>query len=87
MSAEVEQHEASRASRYATDSIDVFKDISLSQVCSALAPRRRTRADFIPPTQWLALTPPELVKAHLQLSDETISQLSKEKPVIVAAQG
>ena len=37
--------------------------------------------------QWLALTPPELVKAHLQLSDETISQLSKEKPVIVAAQG
>ena len=45
------------------------------------------RADFIPPTQWLALTSPELVKAHLQLSDETISQLSKEKPVIVAAQG
>ncbi|KAI0749398.1 oxalate decarboxylase [Daedaleopsis nitida] len=36
--------------------------------------------------QWLALTPPELVKAHLQLSDETISHLSKTKPVIVAPQ-
>ncbi len=36
--------------------------------------------------QWLALTPPELVKAHLQLSDETIAHLSKEKPVIVAPQ-
>ncbi|RPD74688.1 oxalate decarboxylase [Lentinus tigrinus ALCF2SS1-7] len=36
--------------------------------------------------QWLALTPPELVKAHLRLSDETISQLSKVKPVVVAPQ-
>ncbi|KAM5530414.1 hypothetical protein V8D89_015925 [Ganoderma adspersum] len=36
--------------------------------------------------QWLALTPPELVKAHLQLSDETIAHLSKDKPVIVAPQ-
>ncbi|KAJ7651083.1 oxalate decarboxylase [Roridomyces roridus] len=33
--------------------------------------------------QWLALTPPELVKAHLQLSDETIASLSKTKPVVV----
>ncbi|KAH9925464.1 oxalate decarboxylase [Amylocystis lapponica] len=33
--------------------------------------------------QWLALTPPELVKAHLQLSDQTIQHLSKTKPVIV----
>ncbi|KAI0661642.1 oxalate decarboxylase [Cubamyces menziesii] len=36
--------------------------------------------------QWLALTPPELVKAHLELSDETIGQLSKTKPVVVAPQ-
>ncbi|KAI8980107.1 oxalate decarboxylase [Trametes punicea] len=36
--------------------------------------------------QWLALTPPELVKAHLQLSDETIAHLSKTKPVVVAPQ-
>ncbi|KAH9850306.1 oxalate decarboxylase [Lenzites betulinus] len=34
-------------------------------------------------SQWLALTPPDLVKAHLQLSDETISKLSKTKPIVV----
>ncbi|KAF8595391.1 oxalate decarboxylase [Ceratobasidium sp. AG-I] len=33
--------------------------------------------------QWLALTPPDMVKAHLQLSDETISQLQKVKPFVV----
>ncbi|KAF8888975.1 oxalate decarboxylase [Mucidula mucida] len=33
--------------------------------------------------QWLALTPPELVKAHLGLDDETISHLSKTKPVVM----
>lgn len=33
--------------------------------------------------QWLALTPPALVKAHLQLSDETISHLNKTKQVVV----
>jgi oxalate decarboxylase family bicupin protein len=32
--------------------------------------------------QWLALTPPELVKAHLGLSDETISKLSKVKVTV-----
>ncbi|KAK7037809.1 hypothetical protein VNI00_010770 [Paramarasmius palmivorus] len=35
--------------------------------------------------QWLALTPPDLVKAHLDLDDETISKLSKTKPVVMAA--
>lgn len=33
--------------------------------------------------QWLALTPPELVKAHLGFSDETISRLSKVKQSVV----
>jgi len=33
--------------------------------------------------QWLALTPPELVKAHLALDDETISHLSKTKPTVI----
>ncbi|CAL1699617.1 unnamed protein product [Somion occarium] len=33
--------------------------------------------------QWLALTPPELVKEHLQLSDETIENLKKQKQVLV----
>jgi len=34
-------------------------------------------------SQWLALTPPALVKAHLNLDDETISKLSKTKPTVV----
>jgi oxalate decarboxylase/phosphoglucose isomerase-like protein (cupin superfamily) len=36
-------------------------------------------------TNWLALTPPELVKAHLGLSDETLAVIRKGavKPVIV----
>ncbi|KAF9076913.1 RmlC-like cupin domain-containing protein [Rhodocollybia butyracea] len=33
--------------------------------------------------QWLALTPPALVKAHLGLDDETIALLKKVKPGIV----
>ncbi|KAJ2971963.1 hypothetical protein NUW54_g12373 [Trametes sanguinea] len=33
--------------------------------------------------QWLALTPPDLVKAHLGLDDETISHLSKTKYTVV----
>jgi oxalate decarboxylase len=33
--------------------------------------------------QWMALTPPELVRAHLNLDSETITALSKHKPVIV----
>lgn len=33
--------------------------------------------------QWMALTPPELVQAHLNLDSKTMAALSKEKPVIV----
>ncbi|KAL4248701.1 RmlC-like cupin domain superfamily protein [Abortiporus biennis] len=33
--------------------------------------------------QWLALTPPALVKAHLDISDETIAHLNKTKQVVV----
>jgi oxalate decarboxylase len=33
--------------------------------------------------QWMALTPPELVRAHLNIDDTTISALSKDKPIIV----
>lgn len=33
--------------------------------------------------QWLALTPPELVKAHLGLDDATIAQLSKVEQYVV----
>ena len=34
-------------------------------------------------TQWLALTPPALVKPHLNIDDETIAALSKAKPIVV----
>ena len=35
--------------------------------------------------QWMALTPPALVKAHLNLDDDTIAVLRKEKPIVVSA--
>jgi oxalate decarboxylase len=34
-------------------------------------------------SQWMALTPPALVKAHLNLDEPTIATLSKDKPIIV----
>ncbi|KAI0290255.1 oxalate decarboxylase [Multifurca ochricompacta] len=34
-------------------------------------------------SQWLALTPPALVKAHLGFSDETIAHLSKTKQIVI----
>jgi len=34
-------------------------------------------------SQWLALTPPELVKAHLGFSDEVIQHLAKVKQTLV----
>ncbi|KAI0784498.1 RmlC-like cupin domain-containing protein [Abortiporus biennis] len=33
--------------------------------------------------QWLALTPPDLVKAHLNLDDSTIAKLQKSKPTVI----
>jgi oxalate decarboxylase len=35
--------------------------------------------------QWMALTPPDLVQAHLNLDPQTIAALSKGKPVIVSS--
>jgi oxalate decarboxylase len=34
-------------------------------------------------TQWMALTPHELVAAHLNLDRDTVAALPKDKPVIV----
>jgi len=34
--------------------------------------------------QWMALTPPELVQAHLNLDEETMAALRKDKPIIVS---
>jgi oxalate decarboxylase len=36
--------------------------------------------------QWMALTPPELVQAHLNLDQPTMAALRKDKPVIVGPQ-
>ena len=35
--------------------------------------------------QWMGLTPPELVRAHLNLDQPTIAALSKVKPVLVGS--
>ncbi|MCU1306589.1 MAG: oxalate decarboxylase, partial [Acidobacteriaceae bacterium] len=35
--------------------------------------------------QWLALTPPELVQAHLNMDQKTMGALKKEKPIIAAS--
>ena len=37
--------------------------------------------------QWMALTPPELVQAHLNLDEATIRALARAKPVVVRALG
>ncbi|KIP09753.1 hypothetical protein PHLGIDRAFT_28854 [Phlebiopsis gigantea 11061_1 CR5-6] len=36
-------------------------------------------------SQWLALTPPAMIKATLNLDDDTIANLNKAKPVVVAS--
>ncbi|KAG7444829.1 oxalate decarboxylase [Guyanagaster necrorhizus] len=41
------------------------------------------RFEDISLNQWLALTPPDLVKAHLDFDDATIAQLSKTKPTVM----
>jgi len=35
--------------------------------------------------QWMALTPPELVRAHLNVDQQLTAALSNEKPVVVAS--
>lgn len=35
--------------------------------------------------QWMALTPPKLVHPHLNLDQETMGALSKDKPIIVGS--
>ena len=36
--------------------------------------------------QWMALTPPELVRAHLNLDQQTLAALRRDQPIIVASQ-
>jgi oxalate decarboxylase len=44
---------------------------------------RSPRFSDVSLNQWMALTPPELVQAHLNLDRQTMSALRKEKPIIV----
>ena len=57
------------------------QDISLSQVRPYALSFDTLRLMIT--SQWLALTPPDLVKAHLQISDETLSKFNKTKPIVV----
>ena len=36
--------------------------------------------------QWMALTPPELVRAHLNLDQQTLAALRRDKPFVVTSQ-
>jgi Pyridoxamine 5'-phosphate oxidase len=36
--------------------------------------------------QWMALTPPELVRAHLNLDQQTLAALRRDKPFLVGSQ-
>ncbi|HET6887243.1 MAG TPA: hypothetical protein VFH87_04880 [Candidatus Udaeobacter sp.] len=36
--------------------------------------------------QWMALTPPELVRAHLNLDEQTLAALCRDQPIVVASQ-
>ena len=68
-----------------------FLEIFNSGTCT-IAPDPATVADAavdryqdISLSQWLALTPPELVKAHLNLSDTVIDHLNKTKAVVIGS--
>ena len=61
------------------------------QECQALTrtedrsrPCRSSYFARVSANQWMALTPPELVEAHLNLDQRTMTALRKDKPVIVA---
>jgi len=36
--------------------------------------------------QWITLTPPELVWAHLNLDQQTLAVLRRDKPILVVSQ-
>jgi oxalate decarboxylase len=44
---------------------------------------RSPRFEDVSLVQWMALTPPELVQAHLNLDRQTVGALRKDKPIIV----
>ena len=61
---------------------DTFQDVSLSQVFILRRPPEfDTKGMYL--LQWLALTPPAMVKATLNLDDETLSHLNKVKQTVI----
>jgi hypothetical protein len=50
--------------------------------------RRNLGAHFacVSLNQWVALTPPELVRAHLNLDQQTLAALRRDKPFVVTSQ-
>lgn len=44
---------------------------------------RSDRFEDVSLNQWLGLTPPELVQAHLHFDDASMSKLQKQKPILV----
>lgn len=67
-------------SRVANGVTEKFQDISLNQVSDKIL---TLFSDTDPSLQWLALTPPELVKAHLGFSDDVIAKLTKTKQTVI----
>lgn len=65
--------------------LEIFNSGLLSQPYTAYQTHYTAPGIFqdISLNQWLALTPPELVKAHLGLDDATIARLSKVKQTVV----
>ena len=53
--------------------------------CSPAVQADFNRAADVSLNQWLALTPPELVKVHLNLDQQTLAGLRKEKIPVVPA--
>ena len=41
---------------------------------------------YVSLNQWMALTPPDLVRAHLNLAEQTLAALRKDQPIVVASQ-
>lgn len=65
---------------------DRFEDISLNQARPSYHPSMCCEdIEWWGYAKWLALTPPQLVKAHLGLDDETIARLSKTKNTVVGS--
>ena len=65
-------------------SVDMYQDISLSTVSANPGFCTFLRVLLTSPLKWLALTPPDLVKAHLGFDDATMARLFKSQQILIA---